>query len=191
MCGTRSFTKFFRDNNFEGFHWEGGEIANQLFHNLKNGKTYFDENFEGPFPNKQGSFYAGMEDDTDLILQQNKGASLPWDKLEASKLFKELDISYPGSLFILNTRNDWVERKTKEYLKNDRYKMLPDGIVLSDLSNWWAKDQQEHFENVRNYFQNRNDFLDYNIQEDDSSKIVNWLSKFNIEIKNTTFPQIR
>lgn len=127
ITGTRSLADFFGKNNFKTFHWEKGELANQLFKNLKDGKTHFNKNFEGPFKNVQGVFYSDMEKGGLSVEQSIELGGHCLYKLEGYKLFKELDNNYKDSLFILNLRNDWIERKI-EKIKNKRNLLLIESL---------------------------------------------------------------
>ena len=187
ISGTRSLAKFFETNGFKSFHHSTGRrsiLADQLFENLKDGKTHFNKNFEGPFPGAKGVFYSDMEN--------NMGAADPRDKREAYKLFKELDLSYPGSLFILNTRDDWVDRKIRGLKTEDaRRTHRATGWSKEDIREWLRKDQKEHYKKVREYFKGRKEFIEFNIKKDNIQKIIDWLNEFDIEIKNKRLTKIR
>jgi len=184
VCGTRSLAVFFQQNNFFIFHHENGKLSNQLVKNLKNGKTKFDKNYEGPFlSSEQGVFYGAL---------QGEETVKPWDKEESYKLFKEIDISYPNSLFLLNTRNDWVASKMKKLRANNYlYQLRDQGISKSQLAAWFTEDEKQHYDNVREYFNGRKEFLEFNIQTEKIEKVSEWLKEHGVKIYTEKFFKIR
>lgn len=181
ICGTRSLAEFFAKNNFKTFHHENHKLAEQLFTNLKDGKTHFDEELEPPFYKKQGVFYSDMQS-----FKPNRD-KLYKRKLEGYTLFKEIDKGYPGSLFILNTRNDWVNSKMqkKGFKKYTNYKNN------DELRQILKNEHDTHLKNVREYFKNRENFIEFNIQNDKIHKLIEWLKKHGVEIKYEKLRKIR
>ena len=97
--------------------------------------------------------------------------------------YKRLDTTYPGSLFILNTRDlkKWLQSRIKhvyrEYPKNAKCWMWCNYIQDPDacIKNWIQQRLDYHYE-VRQYFKDRpNDFMVLDI--DDPEKITK-LSEF-------------
>lgn len=183
ISGTRSLCEFFKKNNFRGFHHENAELATQLINNLKDGKTHFDKKYEGPFKGKQGAFYSDMLGWNDIIY--------PWDIKEGYKLFKEIDNYYKNSFFILNTRENWIERKVDKAHKNGYFKRAKEHISEKEITDWWKKDQREHYNNVRNYFKERKEFIEFDIQKDNIDKLIKWIKINNVEIKHNKLSKLK
>lgn len=180
IAGTRSLAAFFKSNNFESFHHEN-HYAEQLFKNLKDGKTYFDPPYHGPFKGKQGVFYSDMQSWKPARDGQHH------NKLAGYTLFKEIDKGYPGSLFILNLRNGWVESKMKKPGFRKSYPNKTD----DEMKEMLQKEMDDHHRNVREYFRDRKNFIEFHIHNDKIQKLATWLRGFNLEIKSESFPKIR
>ena len=180
VCGTRSLWEFFRKNNFQSFHHENHKLAEQLYENLKGGKTHFDKDLEGPFSGKQGVFYSDMQSwKPERDGQYN-------NKLAGYTLFKEIDKGYPNSLFILNLRDGWVESKIKKGGSAGYYTGKDD-----DLKRMLNKEWNTHIQNVREYFGDRKDFIEFHIQKDPIDKLITWIESFNIEITKKDIGKIK
>ncbi|MFW6281316.1 MAG: hypothetical protein ACOC1O_00800 [bacterium] len=190
ICGTRSLAHFFRINNFKSFHYEKTLLAEQLFRNLdrEKGITKFDPNFEGPFPGKQGIFYSDMQKSVhDKKEREKLGNGNKFFKWEGYKLFRELDKSYPGSLFILNLRDGWIDRK----IRGDKHKDKPGLYTTQELREYLEHEWKTHINNVRDYFKNRDGLIEFHIQKDPIDKLVNWLEYHGFKIYKREFPKIR
>jgi len=182
VCGTRSLASFFRVNGFKHFHHENHQLAEQLFNNLKDGKTKFDSNFEGPFPGHQGAFYSDMQS-----WKPDRDGDY-FNKLAAYTLFKEIDKGYPNSLFILNLRDKeaWINSKIAKG-REGRYYKQPEKELTKLLSDEW----DSHIENVRKYFKDSTHFIEFHITNDSINKVADWLEKFGLKIESRSFPKVR
>lgn len=167
-CATRSIHSFFKGNKIKSYHvgddWK--RFGDKVELNRANGRRLL----------------SGYDDYTVF-----SDASL------FVKEFKELDIQYPGSKFILNTRDklDWLASRLNhgrpnknssyvKFLNNKNNELLP-------WFNWvsrWSKEWDEHHNNVYEYFKNRpQDFLKFNIK-DNPNIIKRFLKDFyNLNIK--------
>lgn len=97
-----------------------------------------------------------------------------WDKDETAHLiFKEFDRQYPGSKFILNTRdmNGWLNSREKHVRRNQelqarRPRLNIPWTTLDRES--WEKHYIRYHEEVHNYFRGREkDLLVFNVTEGD------------------------
>lgn len=181
VCGTRSLESFFQKNKFKTFHHYNGILANQLFDNLKDNKTFFIEPLIGPFNGNQGIFYSDMENWVEGSYLSNKK--------EGYKLFKEIDNGNPDSLFILNVRDNWVDSKLKKFRKYKHWRNSK--IKEEEARDYWIKDITEHHKNVREYFKDNKNFIEFHITKDPIIKLVKWLSSHNFNITYKNFPKIR
>jgi hypothetical protein len=114
--------------------------------------------------------------------------------------FKDLDKKFPNSKFIytIRDRDSWIDSMERHFtkhkpaninnwLKENRKKVYGSVEFNKDL---YLKAFDEHDKNVREYFNNRDDFLILNIVEGDSwSKLLPFLEiKTNV---NVDFPHKR
>lgn len=187
ITGTRSLAYFFRKNNFKDFHWENRKLAEQLFANLDTQRkiTHFNGKFEGPFPSKQGAFYSDME--KVISREERLGHGDIFFKWEAYKLFKELDNYYNNIYFILNLRNDWIKRK----IEKNKEKGKEGFYTEKELREFLEKNYNEHIKNVREYFKGRDDFIEFNIQDENIHKVAEWLRGHGFKIKKEVLPKIK
>jgi hypothetical protein len=95
-CGTRYLYKVLTDLGFKGIYYDHGNLARRMFQNFLNCNRLLD-GYE------QYDYYGSMDN-----IYMNLYAHL--------LLYKELDKQYPGSKFILNTRDveSWIKRRLEE-----------------------------------------------------------------------------
>ncbi|HEY8698306.1 MAG TPA: sulfotransferase [Rhizomicrobium sp.] len=93
-CGTRTLSRFFRDNGLQTVHWDEGRLARRLFYNLEEGRPLIDG-------------YADRDVFTDMEMLTSKVY------LEGYKLFPILARENPDATFILNTRDRerWIQSR--------------------------------------------------------------------------------
>lgn len=191
ITGTRSLAEYFKNNNFKTFHWEKGKLAEQLFDNLKNDKTHFNKSYNGPFKGKQGIFYSDMEKGGLSVEKSIQLSGHKFFKLEGYKLFRALDNYYSDTLFILNLRDDWVKRKVQKQKGNKKSVINRRYASEEELEDFLKFNYDEHVKNVRNYFKGRNDFIEFNIQQENINKLTKWLKSKGFKIKYNKLPKIR
>ncbi len=90
------------------------------------------------------------------------------------EIFKEFDKQYPGSKFILNTRDlsEWLDSKEK-HVKRNREKLKhnknKDIVWLEIDRDAWTSQFNVHYNAAREYFANReNDLLEINVTKGDT-----------------------
>jgi len=116
--------------------------------------------------------------------------NLPKDNLTpiyAFENFRELDKQYPGSKFILNTRNveDWINSRIRFLERGYFYCKHGDKFHNSQeaLNQCWREHWDEHTSNVREYFSNRpKDLLEFDLDKDGPEKIADFFSDLNLDI---------
>ena len=111
--------------------------------------------------------------------------------VEANKYFKYLDLQYPGSYFILQTRNiyDWIESRLNHPKLAERHMSALGLTSLIDLEEYWLKENYDTTKNILNYFENKEKFLVYNIDNDNISTLCNFLSK-DYKLDNANWKRI-
>ncbi|MAE89927.1 MAG: hypothetical protein CMI67_10115 [Pelagibaca sp.] len=108
--------------------------------------------------------------------------------LDGTRLFRQLHAEYPTSYFILNTRDKdrWIASRANHFSDTygmyiDRFKKclnLPEEAV-KDL---WAAHYDEHLANVREFFSDKPNFLEFDIETDPPENIASLVAAdFNID----------
>ena len=191
-CGTKSFTHFFEQNGLKAVHWRGGALAAGIEVARREGKpllTYMDDY----------DVYLDMEKINVAALAQKwmkkpifyRLLHLVKDQSErvpiyAARYFKELDAQYPGSKFILNTRD--VDRWAASRLRfnEQKYRSCRHGdhvhTTEEELVACWKEEWAEHHAEVLDYFKDRpKDLLVFNIEKDTVEKIIAFFEERNFD----------
>lgn len=165
-CGTRFLHNLFMKDGRKSVHHNGGKIANHMMNKFK----MFRPLLEGK--------YDDIECFTDM---ENV-----YDNIFAHVLFyKLLDKQYPGSKFILNTRDidTWLHSRivnhksefNKDYLQSCKkvYGFKTDEEVVRK----WTNDWHSHHKDVIEYFGDRlgKDLLVFDIEKDDPQKVLDFI----------------
>lgn len=176
-CGTRSIYNFFKIktiNKLKCLHWEKGDLALEIYRNMLRGKKLL-----------------GKYEDFDVFTDMEVflGNMIFYAHLECYKL---IDIQYPDSKFILNTRNidNWIRSRREHYKSQGLFDFL---IKLHNtdengLENIWRDQWTHHHKQVKEYFEETNQLLVFDIEKDSGSKIANFF--LELEFKDTNFPKI-
>lgn len=161
-CGVTFLYYFLNDLGYRTVHWDGGGIALMMEHNLKcenyNILRGYDEKFDA---------FLYMEHVDFMLFGYNH--------------YKQIDIDYPNSKFILNTRDidTWIEKKMEmthdvecfmQFLKLDNEKELKD---------YWRKQWIKHHVEVLNYFGEERigkDLLVYDVDKDNPRRLYLFLN---------------
>lgn len=98
-----------------------------------------------------------------------------WALPSTNMLFKEFDKQYPGSKFILNTRDleSWINSREKHVNRIPNLKQLqkehPDNPWYTIDKENWKNEYNQHHEEVNKYFKGREDeLLVFNVIDGDS-----------------------
>jgi len=187
-CGTTSFHDFFKANGLTSVHWRANTLAMRIHDNLQNGVLPLLSGLE------RWTAYSDMVCIPGSPWGQSNSDAYPL--IEACRYFKELDHSYPDSLFILNTRNReaWIESRLRHdqgqfaaaYLRA----LLPNGIhTKGSMVAYWQQLWQEHYNDVTDYFQAEKQarFLRFDLDQIDQTSLLRFLEP-HFRITNRHFP---
>jgi hypothetical protein len=162
-CGTMTLWQFFKDNGIASIHHGKGKLAVSMHNNHINNKPLI------------AAKYAHYIVYTDM---ERLDADQPIDI--GMTLFQELDRQYPGSKFILNTRDKkaWLKSRsmsrmnimTKQTLLHRTARRQQKS--LEQVLEQWSKEWDEHHKAVIAYFKDRpQDLLVFNIETDPPEKL--------------------
>lgn len=105
---------------------------------------------------------------------ENYDAYSDWDKIPHTlEIIKEFDRQYPGSKFILNSRDleSWLDSREKHVLRNqEKKKKYPNKNIkwLRVDRETWTKEYQHHYREVLTYFKGReSELLEMYVTEGD------------------------
>lgn len=155
--GTTSLHNFFESHGWPSIHWDGGRLAETMLRNSLRGRRVlkgYDRRFR--------VF-------SDMVINNREM------RFEANTLFPALDRDYPGSYFILNTRDEdrWIASRSAHYLKRFDMTLVDlecrvSGLRLPELATTkWRNDRREFESRVENYFNGSPRFLSIDIARDD------------------------
>jgi len=191
-CGTTTLIRFFQANNLKCLHWGRGSIAAGIEAARLEGKPLLSY-IDGYFAYGDMEFVE-VESESKKLLKKKPFRrlykNLPKDNLTpiyAFENFRELDKQYPGSKFILNTRNveDWINSRIRFLERGYFYCKHGDKFHNSQeaLNQCWREHWDEHTSNVREYFSNRpKDLLEFDLDKDGPEKIADFFSDLNLDI---------
>ena len=120
------------------------------------------------------------------------------------RLFPILDLQYPGSLFIFNTRNleSWIKsqlaHKSKKYgsyvrrISKGLSALNPDRqITTEDVIEMWRKTWHQHEEEVNKYFSDKSNLLRVNIEDQDSKRLlIHSLKQHGYQLTSDDLPYV-
>lgn len=160
-CGTRYLSKIFADLGYKGIYHDHGQLARKMFHNFLNCNRLLDgyDDYE---------YYGGMEN-----VYMNLYAHMLF--------FKYLDTQYPGSKFILNTRNmeRWIERRLEQPGFIMEY-LWSSGISCTQvaLMKWKELWKRLHKEALQYFGDERlgKDLIVFDVEKDHPKKLFLFLS---------------
>lgn len=168
-CGTRTIHWYFSSNGYCAVHWDKGKLARTIFRNLANSVPLL-------------TGYEGFTVFSDMELICREFA------LEAYKLYPYLNTEYPGSVFILNTRD--VERWIKSRLEHGnggyakKWKQIFNVPNREKLILCWRQEWERHHENVERYFADKpSRFLKFNVETDSPEKINCALPEYKLDLQ--------
>ena len=191
-CATTTLIRFFQANNLKCLHWGRGSIAAGIEAARLEGKPLLSY-VDGYFAYGDMEFVE-VESESKKLLKKKPFRrlykNLPKDNLTpiyAFENFRELDKQYPGSKFILNTRNveDWINSRIRFLERGYFYCKHGDRFHSSQeaLNQCWREHWDEHTSNVREYFSNRpEDLLEFDLDKDGPEKIADFFCDLNLDI---------
>ena len=190
-CGTTTIHRFFEDNGLRSIQWARGSIAagieaariegKPLLHYVDGYQIYCDMEF---MREDHAGKYISRRPFTKLYA--NLGETRIDKPIYAFEYFRELDQQYPGSRFILNTRDieKWI-RSRMEFLHLDYY-FCSHGDDVHDshfeLEKCWRNHWHTHLESVREYFSERPEkLLEFDIEKDRQDKIISFFVDYDLD----------
>ena len=176
-CGTRSFHKLLRKNGYSSIHYDKGRLARRIQANFTFSKPLLD-GVDG---------YCGY---TDMEL---------CGEFYAYRLFPLLDLQYPGSCFIYNTRDvsRWVDSRmnhrkgkyARAYLDRMRRAFDDPSLTLEDLRQHWEEAWQRHDLDLKRYFAGRSNFFAFNISmPSEQAALCRFLRRRGYRIRGKVLP---
>lgn len=171
-CGTTTLYNFFQNNGIRSIHNDAGKLASSIHSNYSNNKKLLSKKYE------QHQAFFDMEN---VFEHPPKYIYL--------ELYKELDKQYPGSKFILNTRDKqaWLRSRARHYIRRldkDYLDKLADQYQLTkiEMLEQWEREWDQHQNAVIEYFKNRpNDLLVFNIDTDSPNKLVAFFKDMQLD----------
>ncbi|WP_392350112.1 sulfotransferase [Parasynechococcus sp.] len=176
-CGTRSFHKLLRSNGYSSIHYDKGRLARRIQANFTFSRPLLDGIDE----------YIGY---TDMEL---------CGEFYAYRLFPLLDLQYPGSCFVYNTRdvNRWVESRlhhrkgkyARTYLERMQQAFDDHSLTLDDLKRHWVDAWMRHDADLQRYFSGRTNFCRFDITvPDDQAALCRFLRRHGYRVKGNVLP---
>lgn len=175
-CGTTSFHNFFQSNGISSVHWRANTLAITIHRHFQ----------QDHWPLLDGLDTWTAYTDMICIPGTPWGRSNSSDQpvIEGCRYFRQLHISYPNSLFILNSRNPakWIESRMRHddgrfaqaYLQALRQDGIHDETALRER---WLQDWHEHHADVLDYFKNiaQDQFLFFQLEVTPQVELMNFL----------------
>lgn len=164
-CGTTTIAEFFKANGVPAVHQDHGYLPKDIYENYRNSLALIPSRYEKYLVFTDMEFMGQLP-------QINIGVLL----------FKELDKQYPGSKFILNTRNKqaWLKSRSLHRMAGKKSTLLEFTADLLKISpaevlvRWSQEWDMHHLEAIR-YFKDRpNDLLVFDIERDNPQKLVSF-----------------
>lgn len=169
-CGTSTLADFFMRNGVPTVHHDFGHLAASIFRNAQAGV---------PLLAPQYAQYAVFTDMERMYEDPPLSVGM--------SLFKELDQQYPGSKFILNTRNKqaWLHSRAKHHVGSQAGPTLLEinakilNLSAEEVLAQWSREWDEHHQAVLEYFKDRpDDLLVFDIEQDTPEKLTTFLQDY-------------
>lgn len=153
-CATRSFHEFFLKNNYKSIHWDEGKIATSIVNNYEKTikvLTGYDKKYQ--------VF-------SDMIFLDHKLL------IEGNAFYRQMDIDYPESLFIYNTRNidNWIQSRLNhtngKYSFLERYKSVFNIQGTDDVIKQWKETRLNFEDELDKYFRGRKNLIVIDIEKE-------------------------
>jgi len=160
---TTAFHRFFLDNNYKSFHNKNSK---------KNLALTIRNNLENKLPILHSINDAHCYSDL-MYVDDN-------EYIEGHKYFKEIYNEYPNSYYVLQTRNleDWIKSRICHIRPQSllaRTKSAKKMSCTNEVIEFWLEDIQNHIKEVKKFFYKNNKFLEYNIDNDNVTKLISFL----------------
>jgi hypothetical protein len=170
-CGTVSIHKFLLFSGLRSLHWVDEILAVKMSDRIDAGQDPIQD-----FPRAIGF--------TDMI--GSRGGRL----VEPYKRFDYLHRWYPNALFILNTRDreKWIASRSAHRFTGGG--LIPAyanqlKITESEVPDYWRAEWLVHHAQVRSYFADSPNFLEFHIERDDPDKLASFIAKLYPQCSKT------
>lgn len=202
-CGTYSIYHLFNQYSrprHKTIHWDHGKLAYSIYNNITSGKA---------FPLSEYDQYFVFTDMECFIADDS-------NNIRHITIYKDffdlLDINYPDSVFILNTRpvDHWIKSRLQHrnphntiinnhdpHICNnypmyiDLYKSIYKTTNEKDITDIWKNEWYEHHDTIQLFFGHRpKDLLVYDIENDSFDKFVKFFDYHNIYFSTNQMPHL-
>lgn len=201
-CGTHSFHRLFSDYSLPilpSIHWNRGYLARDVQENILQGR-------------KPLAGYEAYSVYSDMECFRTKNEQINFVSI-AKDYFDLLDLNYPNSKFILNTRNidNWISSRLKHvcdfspmkygftqklqtpvpYVEYHKQAYGVDSV--DDVIKIWKEEWHIHHDNVISHFKygkKSRDLLVFDIEQDPFAKIQDFFKQYNIVFTINYMPHI-
>ena len=176
-CATSSLHEFFRANGFASLHWEQklwfGRTRNVCLEGMANIRAN-----RKVFHGMDKYVYYG-----DLEYVSSEQIDYLYEK------FDRIDRDYPGSKFILNTRNvdEWIASRKAHVLLREQVSYLDRSLAFyqcteDELDARWREHFEQHVRTVRDYFADSPDrLLEFRLGENTGQDVVDFLPELKFK----------
>lgn len=154
--GTNSIHRLIEDHGIPGIHWDRGKLAVTMLSNAVHGRPLVD------------GYNPRIRLFSDLYYRNETFC------LEANALFRQMNMSYPDSLFLYNTRpmGSWIKSRLKHKSPTtgkaliDTYRNFLGTEDISVIINYWRKTRLRHEEDLRDYFKGSPRYAEIDITDE-------------------------
>jgi len=197
-CGTTSIVHFFRQNGYSAVHRRAGrlsragtlaagmELARRQGKPLLTYAAVHDVYTDMEWRNISGVMSRRFPPRICKRLVASLGPGEQLKPIYAFKYFKLLDEQYPGSKFILNTRNvdKWIASRLR--FQEGKYRSCMHGEAFhtdeQELTACWREEWLDHHRDVQEHFGDRPaDLLVFDIEQGDPDELVEFFSAYGVD----------
>jgi len=164
---TKSFHHLFNKSGYKSFHYSCADVATGESIILGVAMQY---NRDAGYPVMHRMGAARVYSDM-FWHRENE-----W--IDGVKMYRDLHQQFPDAYFILQTRDmsAWLQSKYnhKEGAYFTRSRAFH-GLSEQEMFSWFENDRNTHEQNVRHYFKDNDQFLEYDLDNDDISKLIDFV----------------
>jgi len=164
---TKSFHHLFKNSGYRSFHYSCMDVATQQSIILaEQMQANLDQYY--PIMDKMDSAHVY----SDMFWHREN----IW--IDGVKMFRELYAQYPDAYFVLQTRDMDAWLRSKENHKGGAYIKRCQQFHQLDrqyMLDWFASDREMHEAKVRKFFLGSDRFLDYDLDKDNISKLIEFV----------------
>jgi hypothetical protein len=182
-AGTCSIHSLFKNySKLPSIHWDNGNLAKNIHNNIQNGEKLPLEDYDNY------TVYNDME-----CFVENNG-DLNYIMI-GKEYFDILDVNYPNSVFIFNTRpiKNWIKSRLNHKHNNIMYIDLHMKALKTSNKNkiidYWEQEYYSYYNDIVNYFSRHpNKLLIFDIENDPFSKFSSYFEARNIVFTTRSMP---